>query len=110
MMGLRTLEHHSLPLVFLEHLGRPPLNRGIAVRLGKLDLHRFSKQRESVHDECILGRLFAVKHNKCLALALEARLGDNFDDFTATLEGGLKTFFKVRNTLALLEVADLYYA
>ena len=84
VQGVLKGEHHTL-----EHQALA-LDRFVAVRLGLLDLHDLAVHFESVHLLHSLERcLLAVKHNKRLALALQAALRNDIEDRSVVFEDSL---------------------
>jgi hypothetical protein len=84
------------------------LDRLVAVALCHRDLHLLAIHRKAAHFlDCIDTALSAIEHDKCLALALQAALGDDVENRAIGLEDGGKGFFESVDSDALFKIADL---
>lgn len=94
--------------MLFEHLCCFSLNRLVAVRFRLGHLEGFAVQLETAHflDRFECG-LLAVKHDKSLALALEAALRDNVEYRSVVLEDFGESLLHGVDLDALFEIADL---
>jgi hypothetical protein len=105
---MRTLLHQPLPLVLVEHVCCLSLDRLVAVcfRLGYLQ--GLAIQLESSHLlDCLQCGLFAVKHNKRLALALQATFSNNVEYRAIVLKDFGESLLHGIDLNALFEIIDL---
>ena len=94
--------------MFVEHVGRLPLDRFVAVRLRARHLHDLAIHLETVHLLYgIQARLLAIEHDEGLAFTLQTALGDYVENGAVVLEDNGKCVFQGFDLDALLKVVDL---
>ena len=84
------------------------LHRGVAPGAGPSNLHGLVKELEAVgFVDGLLGRLGVLEDDEGLALGLQVRLGDDFDDVAILGEDSLQRGLERLGLHALLEVAHI---
>jgi hypothetical protein len=105
---MHTLLHEALPLVLLEQVCSLPLDSLVAMCLRPVHLQRLAVQLESAHLlDSIQRRLFAIKDDERLALALQAALRNNIQNRAVVLKDLRECLLHRVDLDALLEVVDL---
>lgn len=107
-VSISTFLRQTLAFVLVEHSGRLPLDRLVAVRLRARNLERLAVHLKAVHLlHSVQAGLLAIEHDEGLALALQAALSDDIEDGAIVFEHDGERLLQRLDLDALLEVVDL---